>query len=104
MSLAHDPDTVTRGVPSLNQERFTQARAIFEAAVERPAAERRAYASGACASDEELLREVQAMLAADARVDPLLDRSPSQPPSSAPEEGRFPAGAIAKPVRASLID
>jgi serine/threonine-protein kinase len=76
---------------SLTPERFAQVRAIFEAAVERPAAERRAFAAGACGADIELLREVEAMLAADGNADLLLDGKPS---SSAPEEGRFPAGTV----------
>src|SRR5215831_2393192 len=76
---------------SLTPERFGQVRAIFEAAVERPAAERRAFAAGACGADRALLLEVEAMLAADGRTDPLLD---GKPPSSAPEEGRFPAGTV----------
>src|SRR5215831_13792335 len=76
---------------SLTPERFGQVRAIFEAAVERPAAERRAFAAGACGADIELLREVEAMLAADGHADQLLDVKPS---SSAPEEGRFPAGTV----------
>jgi serine/threonine-protein kinase len=76
---------------SLTPERFAQVRAIFEAAEERPVAERFAFAAGACGTDKALLLEVEAMLAADGRTDPILDAKPS---SSAPEEGRFPAGTI----------
>jgi eukaryotic-like serine/threonine-protein kinase len=82
-----DRDTITRG-GSVSPERFAQVRAIFEAAVERPAAERPAYAAGACAGDAVLLREVEAMLAADQ----VLDGPPTS--SSTPEEGRFPAGTV----------
>src|SRR4030095_339149 len=49
---------------------------------------------GACVGDVVLLREVEAMLAADATGAPLLDRQASTPSSSAPEEGRFPAGTV----------
>jgi hypothetical protein len=49
--------------PSLTPERFAQVRAVFEAALERPPAERRAYAAGACAGDRALLGEVEGMLA-----------------------------------------
>jgi hypothetical protein len=90
MAKPREQETVTQP-GSLTPERFARVRAIFEAAVERPAAERRAYAAGACAGDAGLLREVEAMLAAEARPDALLD---SRPSSSAPEEGRFPAGMV----------
>ncbi len=76
---------------SVTPERFAQIRAIFEAALERPVTERRAFAAGACAGDADLLFEVEAMLAAEDKTDPLLDRSPE---SSAPDEGRFPAGTV----------
>jgi serine/threonine-protein kinase len=66
---------------------------VFEAAVERPAAERRAFAAGACAGDVALLREVERMLDADGRAGGVLDGPPSSS-SSAPEEGRFPAGTV----------
>src|SRR5262245_38282821 len=34
------------------------------------------------------------MLSAEGKHDELLDRRPFTPPSSAPEEGRFPAGTV----------
>jgi predicted Ser/Thr protein kinase len=92
MPDADDRNTVTQP-GSLTPERFARVRAIFEAALERPAAERRAFAAGACVGDAALLREVEAMLAAEARSDPLLPRE-RPPSSSAPEEGRFPSGTI----------
>ena len=74
-------------------ERFARARAIFEAALARPAG-RAAFVENACQGDAELAGEVRGMLAADAKSDLLLDRPPTPPPSSAPEEGRFPAGTM----------
>jgi serine/threonine-protein kinase len=90
MATPRDRDILTE-TGSVTPQRFAQIRAIFEAAVERPLAERRAFASGACAGDADLLREVEAMLAAEGRPDPLLDRNRE---SSAPDEGRFPAGTV----------
>src|SRR5262245_10688036 len=89
------PDSGTAtGAGTLTQERFARVRAIFEAALERPARDLRAFVEGACVGDAAMLREVEAMLAADATGDPLLDRPASTPSSSAPEEGRFPAGTV----------
>ena len=79
---------------TLSPERFARVRAIFEAALEQPARDRQGFVKGACAGDHVLLREVEAMLAADATGAPLLDRPASTPSSSAPEEGRFPAGTV----------
>jgi tRNA A-37 threonylcarbamoyl transferase component Bud32 len=90
MATPRDRDILTE-TGSVTPERFAQIRAIFEAALERPERERRAFAAGACAGDAELLREVEAMLAAEGKPDPLLDRNRE---SSAPDEGRFPAGTV----------
>ncbi len=90
MGQPEERDTLTR-LGSITPERFARVRAIFEAAVERPTAERSAFAAGACGGDGDLLREVEGMLAAEGKSDPLLD---GKAPSSAPEEGRFPAGTV----------
>jgi tRNA A-37 threonylcarbamoyl transferase component Bud32 len=90
MATPRNRDIVTE-TGSVTPQRFAQIRAIFEAAVERPLAERRAFAAGACAGDADLLHEVEAMLAAEGRPDPLLDRNRE---SSAPDEGRFPSGTV----------
>ena len=87
MPTPHDPDTLNTA-DSITPQRFAQVRAIFEAAIERPIAERRAFATGACNGDVALFREVEAMLAADERAD-------SAPSSSTSDEGRFPAGTVA---------
>jgi serine/threonine-protein kinase len=79
---------------SLTPERFSKVRAIFEAALEHPFAQRQAYAAGACGNDTELLREVEQMLAAEDGTHTLLPREPSQSYSSTHEEGRFPAGTV----------
>jgi hypothetical protein len=80
---------------TLTQERFARVRMIFEAALERPTAERRGYVDGACAADDDLRKEIRRMLAAEAKTDVLLDHaSKGKPPSSAPDEGRFPAGTV----------
>jgi hypothetical protein len=94
----HDSDVTTQS-GSTTRERFVRVRAIFEAALERPEADRRGYIDGACGGQQALLQEVRAMLAADAKADALLGAQPSVSehattrPSSH-EEGRFPAGTI----------
>ena len=83
-----DQDTVTT-------DTFRRIRRIFEEALERPAGKRRAFVENACAGDAAILREVNRMLDAEGQADPLLDGLASAPPSSsAPEEGRFPAGTV----------
>ncbi|MBZ5635273.1 MAG: serine/threonine protein kinase [Acidobacteriia bacterium] len=83
-----DQNTVTT-------DTFRRIRRIFEEALERPAGKRRAFVENACAGDAAILREVNRMLDAEGQADPLLDGMPSAPPSSsAPEEGRFPAGTV----------
>jgi hypothetical protein len=57
-------ETVTQ-TGSLTPQQFARVRAIFEAALERPAADRRGYVDGACGSDADLRRKVEAMLAAE---------------------------------------
>ena len=56
-------------------ERWKRARAVFEAAVERPAEERDAFLSAATGEDAALRREVESLLAADTS-DNFLDRLP----------------------------
>ena len=79
---------------SIAPERFARIRIIFEEALARPAADRRGYVVGASAGDRELEREVLAMLSAERREDELWERRPVTPPSSGPEEGRFPMGTM----------
>lgn len=84
-------DTVTSS-GSLTPERFAHVRRVFEAALGHPPSERRAYLKGACGGDRALLEEIEGMLIAEAKHGALLDGNIS--PSSAPEEGRFPAGTV----------
>jgi eukaryotic-like serine/threonine-protein kinase len=46
-------------------ERWQRIKALFQAAVERPAAERTAFLSAAAGDDEALRREVESLLASD---------------------------------------
>ncbi len=107
MAEPNEQPTVTqtgsRKPGSVTPQRFAQIRAIFEASLERPAGEWKAYVAGACGGDSELEKEVLAMLAADDAAGPteLLNHPvspgsapPSSHPSSAPDEGRFPAGTV----------
>lgn len=84
-----EEDTLTQA-HALTPERFARIRAVFEAALERKPSAREGYVDGACGEDHVLRKEVLRMLAAEAQPGPL--DAPSHPPSSAPEEGRFPAG------------
>ncbi|MCI0389930.1 MAG: protein kinase [Acidobacteria bacterium] len=58
----------------MSPERWQKIHELFEAALERPDEERAAFLAHACAGDEETQRRVEAMLAADARNDLLMDR------------------------------
>jgi eukaryotic-like serine/threonine-protein kinase len=58
----------------MNPEQWRKIHELFEGALERPADERSAFLARACAGDEETRRRVEAMLAADARDDLLMDR------------------------------
>jgi serine/threonine-protein kinase len=91
--MSQTQDSHTQG-GSITPERFARVRAIFEEALARPAADRRGYVDGASGGDRELQLEVLAMLSAEDRGNELWDRHPVTPPSSAPEEGRFPAGTV----------
>jgi serine/threonine-protein kinase len=57
----------------MTPERRKQIEALFEAALERPPAQRSAWLAGACEGDEELGREVAGLLAAHERSGGLLE-------------------------------
>ncbi|MGH9752393.1 MAG: serine/threonine-protein kinase, partial [Blastocatellia bacterium] len=59
----------------MNPEQWQKIYELFEAALERPAEDRAAFLARACAGEEETRRRVEAMLAADAQDDLLMDRS-----------------------------
>ena len=75
MPEPQERDTITGG-GSLSPERFARVRLIFEAALDRPAAERRGYVDGACGADDDLGNEVRRMLAAEGRPIPYSTEGP----------------------------
>jgi serine/threonine-protein kinase len=83
-------DTLTAR-DSLTPERFARMRGFFEAALEQRPGQRRAYLEGVCSDDRAMLVEIEGMLAAEAKDQPLVNARSS---SSSPEEGRFPAGTL----------
>src|SRR5262249_15362052 len=56
----------------MTPERWRQIKQLFDAALAQEAESLPAFLAAACASDEELRRQVEAMLAADAQVDEML--------------------------------
>jgi len=68
----------------MNPEQWRKIREIFEAASERPAAERAEFIARACAGDEETRLRVEDMLAVDARDNLLMDRPAWQAAGSPP--------------------
>jgi serine/threonine protein kinase/Tfp pilus assembly protein PilF len=66
----------------MNPEQWRKIHELFEAALERPADERAAFLASACLGDEETERRVEAMLAADAQDDLLMDRPAYQAASA----------------------
>ncbi len=60
----------------VTDERWARVKALFQAAVERPAAERHAFLAAATAGDDDLRREVESLLASDAGDVNFLDRLP----------------------------
>src|SRR5436853_457180 len=66
----------------MNPEQWRKIHELFEAALERPADERVAFLARACVGDEETQRRVEAMLAADAQDDLMMDRPAYQAASA----------------------
>jgi len=60
----------------MTDERWRRVKALFQAAVERPAGERTAFLANAAGDDDELRREVESLLASDASDTGVLDRLP----------------------------
>jgi eukaryotic-like serine/threonine-protein kinase len=58
----------------MESARWAQIQELFHAAVEMREPERAAFLRSACNSDEQIMAEVAAMLAADSRANSLLDR------------------------------
>ena len=61
----------------MDPERWQHIKAIFEEAVVLAADERAAFLGQACREDEALRARVEALLEADASMDPLLDENPA---------------------------
>jgi hypothetical protein len=61
-------------------ERFRQVRNLFDAAMDRAAADRDLYLADACQGDPDLLAEVHALLDAQARPQTWIDTPPAAPP------------------------
>ena len=60
----------------MTDQRWGRAKALFQAAVERPPAERAAFVAAQAGDDDELRREVEALLASDAADRSVLERLP----------------------------
>jgi WD40 repeat protein len=60
----------------MTDQRWQRTKALFQAAVERPPAERAAFVAAAAGDDDELRREVEALLASDAAGRSVLERLP----------------------------
>jgi TolB-like protein len=61
---------------AVDPERWQQVDRLFEAVLERAAAERAVFLAGACAMDPELKTEVESLLAAHDDQDSFLERAP----------------------------
>ena len=73
-----------------NPARFQQLDALFDAALERPPTERAAFLDTACAGDAGLRREVERLLAADARATSFLEQPAVSPSPYEPPEPPLP--------------
>lgn len=71
----------------MTAERYQRVVELFHAALELEPEARSAFLAQACAGDEELRREVEAMLAADAKSDGFLDRPADDLAASAMRPG-----------------
>jgi hypothetical protein len=60
----------------MTDQRWQRIKVLFQAAVERPSAERAAFVAAAAGDDDELRREVEALLESDAAGRSVLDRLP----------------------------
>jgi Tol biopolymer transport system component len=83
----------------MSDTRWRQVRALFEAAVERPPAERPAFIAAAAGEDDALRREVESLLAADGSAIGLTRRLPVHD-RAAPMAGPAPTSPADDPTRA----
>ncbi|MEM7583338.1 MAG: serine/threonine-protein kinase [Acidobacteriota bacterium] len=84
----------------MHPERWQQIRRRFEEASERPPAQRSAYLERTCAGDEELRREIDALLAAEQAIEVLgvtAERAPTPNPAPSIEAPSTEAPATQTP-------
>ncbi len=74
----------------MDAERWQQIDALLEAALDRAPEERSGFLEGACGDDPDLRRTVEALLAADGKLDGFLEA-----PAAVPEAGRGHGAAVA---------
>jgi len=77
----------------MTDQRWGRAKALFKAAVERPTAERPAFVAAQAGDDDELRREVEALLASDAADRSVLERLPLADLSGVAAAGNVAADA-----------
>jgi serine/threonine-protein kinase len=77
----------------MTDQRWGRAKALFQAAVERPPAERAAFVAAETGEDDELRREVEALLASDAADRSVLERLPLADLSGVAAAGNVAADA-----------
>ena len=65
---------LVRRIESMNPEHWQEIHELFEAVLELPVEQRAAFLAQACEGNEEMRERLEAMLAADARNDLLIDR------------------------------
>src|SRR5215207_1485430 len=75
----------------MTDQRWGRAKALFQAAVDRPLAERAAFVAAETGDDDELRREVEALLASDAAGRSVLERLPLADISDIVTAGNFAA-------------
>ena len=85
----------------MTAQRWQRTKALFHAAVERPPAERAAFVAEAAGDDDELRREVEALLASDAAGRSVLDRFPLADAAAIAAASSDPAGDET-PLRTAL--
>ena len=83
----------------MSDRRWRQVKALFEAAVERPAAERAAFLAAAAGEDDGLRREVESLLAVDGSAIGLTNRLPAHD-GGTPVAGLSPSRPADDPTRA----
>jgi eukaryotic-like serine/threonine-protein kinase len=76
----------------MTDQRWQRTKALFQAAVERPPSERAAFVAAAAGDDDELRREVEALLASDAVGRSVLDRLPLAGAAAIAAASSDPAG------------